>query len=266
MLLMPTGLDGNRDPVSTAERDRLLAHVAAAIARLRRRDVLFVGVDGAAGAGKSTLADELAGVLASEQVPVIRSSTDSFHNPRAVRWRAGRDSPEGYYLDSHDLRTLQDVLLDPLANGLGEFRRAAFDEPTDSPVQSPLERASPGSVLLFDGLFLHRPELRHYWNYSIFVDADQRIRARRLAIALDGCDASSAAAVAQLVERAIDGKTQAGNRSAPRFDEWWGLARRYVEGWRLYTNECNPAATASTVIDNNDLTSPRILTEWSASV
>ncbi len=260
---MPSGLDGNRSPITSPARDRLLVHVAGAIQSLRGGEVLLVGVDGAAGTGKSTLADELARVLAREQVPVIRSSIDSFHNPRAVRWRLGRSSPEGYYRDSHDLKTVKAVLLDPLANGLGEFRRAAFDEPSDSPVQAPPERASPGSVLLFDGLFLHRPELRHYWDYSIFIDADERIRERRLQIALNGCPPSSAATVAKLAAVAIDAGSPPAAQSVQHFDEWWALARRYVEGWRLYATECNPARAATIVIDNNDLASPAVVAQRS---
>lgn len=101
--------------------------------------MLLVGVDGAAGAGKRTLADELARVLEGERVAVIRSSVDSFHNPRAVRWRRGRGSAEGYYLDSHDLPSLKAVLLDPLATGAGEFRRAP---PSTSGPTRPFSRRS----------------------------------------------------------------------------------------------------------------------------
>ncbi len=78
MAPVPSGLDGNPNPISSPVRDRLLARVAEAIQCLLRVEVLLVGVDGAAGTGKSTLADELAGILTSEQVPVIRSSIDSF--------------------------------------------------------------------------------------------------------------------------------------------------------------------------------------------
>src|SRR4029453_49932 len=30
--------------------------------------------------------------------------------------------------------------------------------------------ASPGDILVFDGIFLHRPELRAYWDYSVFLE------------------------------------------------------------------------------------------------
>jgi uridine kinase len=50
-------------------------------------------------------------------VPVIRASVDGFHHPREIRYRLGRDSPEGFYRDSYDLDALQRELLDPLSPG-----------------------------------------------------------------------------------------------------------------------------------------------------
>jgi len=65
-------------------------------------DVLRVGIDGVDGAGKTTFADELAAALAPFGRPVIRAGVDGFHHPRAVRYRRGRESPEGFFRDSYD--------------------------------------------------------------------------------------------------------------------------------------------------------------------
>jgi uridine kinase len=59
--------------------------------------------------------------------PVIRASIDAFHNPRAIRYRRGRESPAGFYLDSFDLEALISRLLSPFAAG-EPFRRRAFDQ------------------------------------------------------------------------------------------------------------------------------------------
>ena len=67
--------------------------------------------------------------------------------------------------------TLRRVLLDPLsATPPQPYRAAAFDEPSDSPVDAAEEHADAGSVLLFDGLFLQRPELRPYWDLVVWLD------------------------------------------------------------------------------------------------
>jgi uridine kinase len=147
--------------------------LAKRISDLPRDRPQLVAIDGASGVGKSTFGDELAAVLAGGSRPVVRASIDSFHNPRAVRYRRGKASPEGYYLDSHDFGALEHELLAPFRNG-SAFRRAVFDEPTDSAVDAPAETAPPSAVLVFDGLFLLRPQLRHHWDLAILLTNNPR--------------------------------------------------------------------------------------------
>jgi hypothetical protein len=130
---MPTGLDGNPDPIRTPARDALLGIIAREVLGVRPDERICVGIDGEAGSGKSTFADELARRLEAVGRPVVRSTTDSFHSPRAVRYRRGRTSPEGYYRDSHDLGAIRKLLIDPFLAGTA-IRVAAFDEPSDRPV------------------------------------------------------------------------------------------------------------------------------------
>ena len=207
----------------TPTRAGVLEQVAAAVLALPANGVTRVAVDGVDGAGKTTFADELAGRLASVGRPLIRAGVDGFHHPRAVRYRRGRTSPEGFYRDSYDYAALKRVLLDPLSpGGDRRFRRAVFDVTADAPVDAPEERASPGSILLFDGIFLHRPELRGGWDLSIFlrVEWDRNHRLRR---------------------------------QPEQHPE------RYREGQQLYFRECRPWECASIVIDNDDLAAPFIV-------
>lgn len=168
---MPAGLDGATDRVESAARSALIATLAAEIAGRARRPNLLVGVDGASGAGKSTLADELAEAVGAS---VVRATIDSFHRPRAERYRLGPDSPEGYYRESHQLDVVRSRLLDPWRAGAGDYVTAVFDEPTDTPVVDPPRPVPVDHVLLFDGLFLHRPELVDAWDLTVFLVADQR--------------------------------------------------------------------------------------------
>ena len=96
-----------------------------------------------------------------------------------------------------------------------------------------MEEASPDAVLLFDGVFRLRSELRPYWDFSIFVRADFDVTVAR-AEARDHHQFGSNALVRQR------------------------YAERYVPGQRLYLAEAQPEPYASVVVDNNDAVHPRL--------
>ena len=90
--------------------------------------------------------------------------------------------------------------------------------------------ASLPAVLVFDGIFLHRPELRDEWDISIFLDVPFAESYRRMSLR-DGCSADPLAVA----------------------------NRRYYAGQQLYLAEVNPAAAADIVIDNADVDHPRLV-------
>lgn len=219
-----------RPPVPSPDgpRDALLGQLAELIDALPAAGVLRVAIDGVDGAGKTTFADDLAAWLKALGRRVIRASVDGFHHPREVRYRQGRGSPEGFFEDSYDYAALRALLLDPLGpGGSGRYRRAAFDHRTDAPVLAPEEAARHGDVLLLDGIFLHREELRTTWDLSIFLDVPFEVSVPRMA-GRDGGPPDPAAPA----------------------------HRRYVEGQRLYLARCAPQRHASVIIDYRDLDHP----------
>jgi uridine kinase len=207
----------------TPARRAVLERVARSILARSGAGTLRVAIDGVDGAGKTTFADELRDLLSPSTRLLIRATVDGFHHPRSVRYRQGRSSPEGFYRDSYDYATLTRVLLDPLSpGGTGRFRRAVFDVDADLPVRAPEEEAQPGAILLFDGIFLHRPELRRYWDFSVFLRVDWARNHRLRGQPLSGQE-------------------------------------RYSEGQALYLRECRPWDHASLIVDNHDLAAPFIV-------
>ena len=205
----------------------MLEYVAASIEALPSDGVRRVGVDGVDGAGKTMFADELGALLMERGNAVVRASIDGFHRPRAERWSRGRDSPEGFYLDSFDYPRVHSELLGPLApGGDRQIRRAIRDLATDEALDGPLEVVADGTTLLLDGIFLHRPELIEVWDLSVFLHVPTAVSVQRCA------------------DR--DGTSPEGSR-------------RYVEGQRLYLDRCQPHTLANVVIDNTDLAAPDIL-------
>lgn len=112
----------------------LVGALADLIASRRPGHVLRVAVDGPDAAGKTTLADELAGSPTGRRA-VIRAGIDGFHRLRDVRLRRGSLWPEGLYLDSFDYDAIRRAVLDPLSpGGDRRYRTAVFDHRTDAAV------------------------------------------------------------------------------------------------------------------------------------
>ncbi|MEU6145847.1 hypothetical protein ABZ848_36585 [Streptomyces sp. NPDC047081] len=88
-------------------------------------------------------------------------------------------------------------------------------------------------MLLFDGVFLLRPELRACWDVSIFVDVGEEETLRR-ALVRDVDVLGGADVVRERYER------------------------RYLPGQRLYRTTAEPEMAADVVIDNNDPARPRV--------
>jgi uridine kinase len=212
-------------------RAGLLAAVAAAVPAAGSPDCVRVGVDGVDGAGKTMFADDLARTLRGAGRSVVRVSLDDFHNLRAIRYRLGRDSPDGYWLDSYDYARFRTDVLDPLGpNGSRRYRPRAHDLITDATLDEPWLLAAPGAVLVVDGLFLQRPELAGAWQLVIFLDVPFSVSGARMA-ARDGTDSDLA----------------------------HPSMRRYLEGQRRYLRECTPQRRADVLIDNTDPARPRLL-------
>ena len=214
------------------QREQLLRALAGRVLETPSPFVLRVAIDGVDGAGKTTFADELAFILAESGRAVIRASVDGFHHSQNIRHRLGRGSPEGFYRDSYDYDALKTCLLEPLSpGGSGRYRTAVYDVEAETPVTVPEQVARAGSVLLFDGIFLHRSELLTVWDLSVWLEVPFSVSVPR-------------------------GAGRGPGYGSP--DPEAGSNRRYVEGQKLYLSECRPQARATFVVDNSDLSAPRL--------
>jgi uridine kinase len=169
-------------------RGELLSRLVEAVGSVTTAHPTRVAIDGPPAAGKTTLGDELAVGLRAQGREVIRVSIESFLLPRSQRYRRGEYSAEGCYHDSFDFDALHRVLLDPLGpGGDRRFQQAVYDRRTDTALSLPVTTAPADAVLLFDGVFLLRPELIDRWDLRIFVSAAfeetlDRARTRDLAL------------------------------------------------------------------------------------
>jgi uridine kinase len=212
----------------------LLHEVAAMIPEPRGESCVLVGIDGRDGSGKTMFADELA-ACCRQILPhdnVVRICIDDFHHPRAIRYSRGRESPEGYWLDSYDYDRFRQFVVDPLKQGGSRlYRRRSHDLGSDALLNDePWHTAAPRSIVIIDGIFLHRQELADAWDFSVFLDVDPEVCSDRM-----------------VVRDGINLKLKDTNR--------------YQGGQKLYLSACNPKRKATIVIENSELERPVIVTQ-----
>ncbi|MCJ2144546.1 uridylate kinase [Methylobacterium sp. E-066] len=214
-------------------RGRAIDAIVRLILDLRPSHPLRIAIDGRTSSGKTTLADEIATETRDHGRSVIRTSIDGFHRPKAERYSRGRRSAEGYYYDARDLTAIKDLLLRPLGpQGDLLYRTASFDLELDRPIDAPRHKAEAGNILIVDGTFLQRPELRAEWDLIIFVDVPVELARAR------GAD-----------------------RDAERLggpEESQAIYReRYLPAFAIYETYCDPKTGAHIVFENANFESAK---------
>jgi len=158
---------------------------------------------------------------------------DDFHQPREVRYRRGELSAEGYYRDAFDYSALVDECVSPFQAGAAAVRTAAHDLQADVRRRPEALAVPARAVLIVDGVFLLRNELRRWWTLSVYLRVSD----------------------AECLRRGV-------RRDAPLYDSADELRRRYehryLSGQALYRREADPEAAAQVLVDNTDAAVPRI--------
>jgi uridine kinase len=150
---------------------KVLEEVASRILGLGRPRTVLVGIDGRGGSGKSTFARELAAVLPNATVVQF----DDFYRPADER--KGRAASDGEEVGgSFDWRRVRDQVLQPLVDGAGA-RYQRYDWESDELAEWHL--ISPVGIVIVEGNYSTRGELRDYYDLTIWVDTPQEVRLRR---------------------------------------------------------------------------------------
>ena len=216
-------------------RGEAVAAIVDAIDAVSCSHPVRVAIDGSAAAGKTMLADELAISLRGRGRDVIRASIEGFLRPRIERYRRGPESAQGCYEDSFDYDRLRVELLRPLGeSGSRLYRTEIYDRRTDLLVDSEQKEASADAILLFDGVFLLRPELVDAWDFRVFITVASEEIIRR----------------ARIRDAEVYGSPDDAER---RF------RARYLPSQQHYRGTARPAEVADVVLENDNPSQPGVL-------
>lgn len=189
----------------------------------------LVAIDGVDGSGKTSFAANLAAEITDRDVVTIH--VDNFLNPSSKRHAQGRTSPRGFWEDTYDYESLGRHVLEPLGTGgTGSYAPASYDPLLDMTAVADSIQAPKDVLVLVEGMFLHRDELRSYWDCSVFLEVPFTETAARMAL-----------------------------RNGSNPDPEHPSMNRYVAGQRMYFRAAQPWNRASFVVDNSNYLSPRLI-------
>lgn len=197
----------------------LLSYIEERIARLQRPTI--ISINGAITSGKTTLSKELEQYLKGRGYATQLVCVDDFHTPRAVRMKDG--SIFHYYEHAIDLQQLGDLLSDMKREPVNRTL-TLLDMNTDTYVNSQTYRTDMNTIIIVEGVFLHRPPIAQLFDYRIYLDVSDEEIMRR-------------------------GR----ERDVPKFGEQI-LAQYesfYIPLQRLYEELCAPKDQCDLVIDTN---------------
>ena len=215
--------------LATTPRTAFLRDLRAEIVHNYPGGRVIVAIDGAEGSGTAEFADDLAAVYREAGTSTARASMRDFHLPRQRRHPGGRGDAGDYYERSFDYETLRRALIDPFRlGGSTGFQTRAFDARRDAPVVSKWQTGPADMVLVVDGPFLLRPEVRGAWHFSVLLDVP----------------------LTDVYARLSSSQGRDPDPEAPS-------NARYVGGWRRYGTEVEPQYLASAVVDLTDPAHPR---------
>ncbi len=171
-----------------------------------RRRPLMVAIDGMSAAGKSTLATVVVAQLPDAEL--IRG--DDFYRVMDDNERLGMSPEQGYDHD-FDWQRLRQQVLDPLRAGKpARFQR--YDWSTGQ--LGRWVEARPAPVVIAEGVYISRPQLRDIFDVVVWVDASADARAVRQSLRDD----------------------------SPEWVARWGAAERH------YVAHHQPASTANLIV------------------
>ncbi len=139
----------------------------------------IIGIDGLGGAGKSTISEALKCFLETENCPVTLLHIDDFIHTRAIRYNDDYAEWECYYYLQWRYDYLINEVIQPLKHGECHKTIELYDKEYDTYILSEIHIPS-GSIVVIEGVFLQREELRDVFDTVAYVHVPEEVRLKRV--------------------------------------------------------------------------------------
>lgn len=169
----------NANPLSFRLMIDQISEKIAQHSKLSVGRILVVGVSGIDGSGKSTFAKSLKQSLIHLGLAAEYLDLDDFLNPRTIRHK-NSNQIVGYFEDNFDYASLEERILDPARQSTQiECKLPVLELESDQIVERPFQFVGPG-VLIIEGVFLFRKELREKFDFRIWLEVDFEVAMNRV--------------------------------------------------------------------------------------
>lgn len=144
------------------------------------KKIYIVGIDGLGGAGKSTIANSLKLQLQSEGCNPYVLNIDDFIHPKHIRYDETKEEWFCYYNTQWRYDYLVKEILSPLKKGdIIDKQIELYDKENDRYVKQQI-CIPRGSILMLEGIFLQRVEIKSYLDFIVYLDVPQKVRLNRV--------------------------------------------------------------------------------------
>lgn len=142
--------------------------------------IYIVGIDGLGGAGKSTIVNSLKLQLQNENYHPYILHIDDFIHQKHIRYDNSKEEGECYYNIQWRYDYLVEEILSPIKRGNKIDKLIElYDKENDTYILQPIHIPH-GSILILEGVFLQRKELKSYLDFVIYLDVPKEVRLNRV--------------------------------------------------------------------------------------
>lgn len=141
---------------------------------------LIIGIDGLGGAGKTTIVNSLKLQLNNRDYNTAILHIDDFIHPKNIRYNESKEEWYCYYNIQWRYDYLIKEILMPIKEGIEIDKEIEiYDKDNDIYTLEQI-KIPQGSIILLEGIFLQRKEIREYFDYVIYLDVPKEVRLNRV--------------------------------------------------------------------------------------